>query len=111
MTVLLSESKIEYSQKQIDSWRACDLTQKEFCIKESINPNNFNYWQRQLKKQKTLPKRSDSDFIPIQITPESCDFKKRESVYILHCRNGRRVEIPQGFNEKELCRLLRSADA
>ena len=111
MAELSSKSKFEYRQKIIDLWKTSNLRQEDFCLKKGISLNNFKYWQKQLRKQKRLPKKSHSVFVPIQVIRDVCGSVQKESKFILHCCNGRRLTIPEGFNEIELYRLLRCVDA
>ncbi|MDH5580785.1 MAG: hypothetical protein OEY33_02695 [Bdellovibrionales bacterium] len=67
--------------KKIDSWKASDLSQREFCRRERISPHQFSYWRRKLKtygnpseKDLFIPIKTSSDFI-ISLGDTTISFK------------------------------------
>lgn len=87
----------------IKAWELGDLSQLDFCNKNSITLGTFSYWRKQyLRKEKT-----DSTvkvFKPIKLLP------KTETNYKITYPNGVCISLSSDVDKNELEKLIRCLD-
>ena len=84
--------------------RKSELTQKDFCKQEGVNPAIFSYWKKKLKSAEPKnpfveirkPKMEDPDLLLEKHLP-----------FEYQTISGSRLFIPQNFNESSLKKLLK----
>lgn len=95
--------------KRVERWRDSGLSAAEFGAEIGVNPRTLTYW-KWLLRQEGRPKRPRRDraakaapaatpFVEVRTTPSSATFE-------LALGNGRRLQIPPGFDTDTLTRLL-----
>jgi len=94
--------------KRVERWRDSGLSAGEFGAEIGVNPRTLTYWKWRLGQEgQPKPARLErkaaaptvTPFVEVQSTPSS-------GGYELALGNGRRLQIPAGFDADTLTRLL-----
>ena len=57
--------------EHIASWKATDLTQKEYCVQHAIAYHVFHYWFGVYRKGLAIVKRKSGSFVKLKVTSSS----------------------------------------
>ena len=95
--------RVQFWKRHLKEWSKTKLTQNAYCRKCNLRPNRFTYWKTKLKK-KNLP----VEFVqvaPVQLEapPMACH---SSNILRLNIKSGFQIEIPDGFSQITLERLL-----
>ena len=82
----------------IERCESSEITVKEFCKTQGINPSNYYYWMKRFRTK-------EPDFAPLEITSKA--LVSGSSVYELVYPNGVMLRLGQGVGLGELSQLLR----
>lgn len=83
-------------QHYVDQWSHSGLSQAEYCRQNNLNIKSFNYFKSRLNK-KNLPVQ----FVQIPVEPVEAP-----SLLKLNISSGLQVEIPDGFSQVTLAKVL-----
>ena len=89
-------------------WRKSGLSLLAFSRREELSYSKLQYWARKLGGSRTAGKKSQAvDLAPLHVVPDKapCEPPKPE-VLSVWLTNGVALEVPAGFDEVELRRLL-----
>ena len=94
--------RVQLWKKHLKEWSKTELSQKAYCKKYNLKANRFTYWKNKFKKQ-NLP----VEFVQVTLVqladPVMCD---SASILRLNIKSGFQIEIPDGFSQITLERLL-----
>ncbi len=105
----MSERSKKADEKRSQFWRyhinECSksgLTQNAYCRKNNLKPSQLTYWKNKFKRQ-NLP----VEFVQISQAqiPESCHLQPRQGLR-LNIDSGFQIEVPDGFSQTTLTRVL-----
>ena len=82
----------------IERCESSEITVKEFCKTQGINPSNYYYWMKRFRTK-------EPDFAPLEITSKA--LVSGSSVYELVYPNGVTLRLGQVVGLGELSQLLR----
>jgi transposase-like protein len=84
------------------------LSLKAFGEREGISYTTLQYWRRKLSGKKGGRKGSPvpAALAPVRIVPDAPEVERRSSAFDVWLSNGISVEVPTGFDERELRRLV-----
>ncbi len=89
----------KFWQHHIDQWSSSGLTQTEYCRRNDLSRDRFNYWRRKFKKQ-NLPVQF------VQIPGEPMIYS--QTGLKLNIGPGLQIEIPNGFSRNTLEQVLKT---
>lgn len=89
----------------IEAWQASDLTQKQFCARQSIAYSGFHYWFKKFREEKSSAGRP-SRFVPVKITSNRAMENNSTMRIELVLPNGKSVKFYGSVDERLLRSLL-----
>jgi transposase-like protein len=89
----------------IQSWKAGDLTQKQFCAQHSIAYSAFHYWFKKFREERT-DAESGPGFAPVTIASDNRVGNHGSVLAEVVLTDGRRVRLYQGIDVQFLRDLL-----
>jgi hypothetical protein len=89
----------------IQSWKASDLTQKQFCAQHSIAYSAFHYWFKKFRQEGTATE-SGPGFASVTISSNNVVSNHGSVLAELVLPDGRRVSFYQGIDVQFLRDLL-----
>ena len=92
-----NEARREYWQSHIDQWSESGMSQLEYCRHNDLIPHRFTYWKTKFIKQ-NLP----VEFVQIKPGNMPIDLSNLK----LNLGQGVQIDIPDGFSQTTLERLL-----
>jgi len=92
-----NKKRQEVWASHIERWSESNMSQVEYCRQHELIPHQFTYWKTKLRK-KNFP----VEFV--QISPDSINIE--QSDLKLNIGHGLQVEIPNGFSQATLERVL-----
>ncbi|MDQ1278310.1 MAG: hypothetical protein QG555_1352 [Thermodesulfobacteriota bacterium] len=100
----LAEKRLVW-QGRLAEWKEGGLTQTEYCRRNNLDPKNFLYW-----KKKILPRAVNLPLVelPSEIVARSSRPANPQLCLLIDSRY--RLEIPPGFDDETLVRLIRLLD-
>jgi len=91
----------QFWKKHLKEWSKTELTQNAYCRKYNLRPNRFTYWKNKFKKN--LP----VEFVQVEpVHMEDPVMCHSSSILRLNIKSRFQVEIPDGFSQNTLERLL-----
>lgn len=100
------KEKQDFWKTHVESWQQSNLTQAEYCRRNSLSIKSFGYRKRRIL---VAPEQSLS-FVPVTIQAEPVTTVRLESPLQLVLLNGLKVEIADDFNPVLLKKLIRTAE-
>ncbi len=98
----VNAKRSQFWKNHLKEWSKTELTQNAYCRKYNLRPNRFTYWKNKFKK-----KNLSVEFVqvaPVQLEdPVMCH---SSNILRLNIKCGFQVEIPDGFSQITLERLL-----
>jgi len=84
------------------------LSLKAFGEREGISYTTLQYWRRKLSGKKGGKRTSPvpAGLTRVRIIPDAPEVERRSSAFDVWFSNGISVEVPSGFDEQELRRLV-----
>lgn len=92
----------QFWEYHIKQWSESGVSQNAYCRQNDLRPNQFTYWKIKFKKQALVP-----EFVQVpstQIT-QVLNFSEQKGL-TLNTDNGFQIEIPDGFSQTTLTRVL-----
>lgn len=83
-------------QHHVEQWSKSGISQAEYCRQNNLNVRCFHYFKSRLQ-QKNLPVQ----FVQVPVEPVSAP-----SILKLNTGSGFQVEIPDGFSQVTLAKVL-----
>ena len=80
------------------------LSLKAFGEREGISYTTLQYWRRKLSGKMTSP--VPAALARVRVVPDAPEVERRSSAFDVWLSNGISVEVPAGFDERELRRLV-----
>jgi transposase-like protein len=90
-------SNAEQRQRIVAGFEQSGLSRQEYCAQHQLSVNTLDNWRRKVK--------ASAQFVRVEVT------QTRTSRFTLVLANGRRIETEAGFDEHDLRRLIRAAEA
>ena len=90
-----------YWKNQINNWRTSELSQKQFCQRESLAFSTFCYWKRKIERG-TNPA---VEFYPLTLAPSTA-IPESTGLLLLVCQKRFAVEIKENFSLTALTQLV-----
>lgn len=95
--------RAEFWKYHIKEWSKTELTQTAYCQEHNLRPGRFTYWKNRFKKQ-NIPVELVQ--VPQSQIPETFSHNP-QNMLRLNIGMSFQVEIPDGFSESTLTKLLR----
>lgn len=95
------ESKHDYWQQQIKTWKRSGLSQKQYCRSRSLALSTFCYWKKKLNNEKPATPK----FYPLTI-PQSLEEPTESSLMVLVGPKQFQVQIKKDFSPAALKKLI-----
>lgn len=97
------ENQLNLWKELMSEYKASGKTQAAWCEEKNINLNSFYYWNKKLKKSAyNLPEHTS--WVPVKIEEET---EKSASVLITIKIGNASIELPPGFDEEHLGKILK----
>lgn len=97
----------------ISRWEASGLSLRRFGAQEGISYSKLAYWRRKLRGAKAVRKRrapakesETSALVAVQVVADETPAAPSPSPFSIWLGNGMALDVPPGFDERELRRLL-----
>jgi len=94
-------------------WEASGLSLRRFGVKEGIPYSKLVYWRRKLrgrkagrKKTASSRRKSTASLVPVQVVPDETPANSPVSPFSIWLGNGMALDVPAGFDEGEVRRLV-----
>ncbi len=100
-------SKQKHWGNHISCWRKSGLTQRQYCLKQSIALSTFTYWIRKSAKDSAKP--NPPRFYPLTVKPTSTapdQQKSHAGIRLSLCNEKFIVDLEKDFSETTLKRLI-----
>lgn len=95
--------RVQFWKKHLKEWSKTELCQNAYCRKYNLRPNQFTYWKTKFKK-KNLP----VEFVQVTPVPLEAPLACHSSSTLkLNIKSGFQIEVPDGFSQITLERLLK----
>ena len=91
--------KRQYWEKHVESWRACGLTQAQYCRRHNLKVHCLVYWRKKFVRQDRPP----VSFVQIKL-PEKFQLPRPAPIKI--SVGSFRIEVERGFDPDTLKQLL-----
>ena len=75
------------------------LSRRQYCARHQLSVNTLDNWRRRVK--------AAAKFVRVKVSPPQA----RHNRFTVVLTNGRRIETETGFDEHDLARLIRAAEA
>ena len=89
----------EQRQRVAADFEQSGLSRRQYCAQHRLSVNTLDNWRRGVK--------GAAKFVRVEVGPEPARHKR----FTLVLTNGRRIETETGFDEHDLARLIRAAEA
>lgn len=99
----IKAKRAKFWKKHIERWSKTELTQNAYCRANKLRPNRFTYWKTKFKKQNLPVEFVQVTPVPLE-TPLACH---SSNTIKLNMKSGFQVEVPDGFSQITLERLLK----
>ena len=90
----------EQRQWVVADFEQSGLSRHQYCARHQLSVNTLDNWRRKVK--------AAAKFVPVEVSPAQAPPHRRFSLVLT---NGRRIETETGFDEHDLARLIRAAEA
>ena len=97
----------EEIERLVKGYEESGLSRREYCEREGMQVTTFDYY-RQRTTRKAAAKRRAAGLVKVNVEVAPVE---APSVFRLMLANGRRIESAWNFNEADLTRLIRIAEA
>ena len=112
-TQTVSGRRRAYWQGLLAAWSKSGLTQTEFCRRQKVSVAAFGWWKARFAraaKESASPGSPAGRFVEVKV-PESRVGGRRDFSYEVVLANGRSVRVGAGFDDEQVGRLIRVAEA
>jgi len=97
----------EEVERLLKGYENSGVSRQEYCQREGIPVTTFDYYrQRSRRKAAVQPRTAGLLKVKLETPPVP-----RQSLFTLTLANGRRIESGWSFNDTDLARLIRIAEA
>jgi len=98
------KSKRGYWQRHIALWKRSGLSQRQYCIKNSLALSTFGYWNRKLRK----PQPAAPHFYPLAVPPITAPGNNRSDSGLRLCFRNQKfeIDIAKEFSSTSLKKLI-----
>ena len=97
----------EEVERLVKGYEESGLSRREYCQREGMPVTTFDYY-RQRSTRKVAAQRRAAGLVKVKVEAAPVE---APSVFTLMLANGRRIESAWNFNEADLTRLIRIAEA
>jgi hypothetical protein len=98
----------EEIERLVKGYEESGLSRREYCEREGMPVTTFDYY-RQRTTRKAAAKRRAAGLVKVKV--EAAPVETPSVFFRLMLANGRRIESAWNFNEADLARLIRIAEA
>ncbi len=112
-TQRVSGNRWAYWQGLLAAWSKSGLTQTEFCRQQKISVATFGWWKARFAraaKDSAFAGPSAGRFVEVKVTEPRAG-GRRDFSYEVVLANGRSVRVGAGFDDEQVGRLIRVAEA
>lgn len=110
----MAASRAQFWLEHIESWRASDWTQVEYCRLHALSIHSFRAWlyrpdRRSLTETSSKSPDSgiDKPFVPVRVAPHlEPEAQNHDSLIEVVVRGDRRILVRPGFDAATLSRLV-----
>lgn len=103
------KTKLQQWTKQIKTWETSGLTQRAYCVRESLKYSTFDYWRRQISSIPVSARLTpvakvakQLNLVPVQVTT-----KNASGNMVVRSPSGWQLELPSAVEAAWLATLLR----
>lgn len=98
----VNKKRVQFWRYHIDTWSKSGLTQNAYCRANNLKPNRLTYWKNKFKTS-NLP----VEFIQVpQARIATIANSQFRDVMRLNIDPGFQIEVPDGFSQTTLTRVL-----
>ncbi len=97
----------------VSRWEGSGLSLRRFGIQEGISYSKLVYWKGKLrggqgrgKGTSSTEQRPSADLVPVQVVPDEIPTNSSPAPFSVWLGNGIGVDVPAGFDERDLQRLV-----
>jgi hypothetical protein len=100
-------AKIDHMREVFSRLEGSGLSMKAFAAREGISYTTMQYWRRRLGggRKKTAERQKPVVLSPVRVVPDTPVPAERKG-FEVWLSNGVSIEVPAGFDEGELQRLV-----
>ena len=89
----------EQRHRVVADFEQSGLSRRQYCARHRLSVSTLDNWRRRVK--------AAAKFVRVEVSPAPAHHQR----FTLVLTNGRRIETEMGFDEHDLARLIRAAEA